>query len=161
MGSGKTAVGRWLSEKYGWPFFDTDFLIQQKAKKSISEIFESLKEEGFRALEHEVIRVLANVDKSIIATGGGALLDPTNEEILRKNGYLVWLKIKPETAFKRIPDPKTRPLLNRPDSKSFLPLLMTQREPVYKRCHAAIDVDELTIQQAADKVLESFKKAHP
>src|ERR1700688_4782034 len=91
MGTGKTAVGRHLAAELHVRFVDADTTIAKKAGKPIKDIFATQGEAAFRGLERDVIAELAGQDKTIIATGGGALLDSHNRDHLQKNGVLVCL----------------------------------------------------------------------
>src|SRR5947208_6951434 len=91
MGTGKTAVGRYLAADLHAPFIDLDTVIAKKAGASIKEIFATQGENAFRALECQTIAEIAHQDKTVIATGGGALSDSKNRELLESNGVLVCL----------------------------------------------------------------------
>ena len=89
--SGKSTVGKLLSEKLGRKFIDTDILIEEKAKKSIPEIFSEYGERGFREIEAEVIREASAITGAVIATGGGAVLREDNVDALKRNGRLYFI----------------------------------------------------------------------
>jgi shikimate kinase len=103
-GCGKSTVGQALAERLGWPFVDTDTLIQQRTGMTIREIFTDRAEEGFRDVEAKVIAEVARLGHHVISTGGGAVLRAENVEALRDSGKLVYLTAPPEILWKRIFD---------------------------------------------------------
>ena len=124
-GSGKSAVGKILTETTGKPLADTDLLIVEKAGKPISEIFREDGEPAFRDLESEIIRELSLQGGQVISTGGGAVLRPENVTLLRQNGRLFWLDRDPDSL---IPT-DDRPLA---DTSEKMKRLYQEREPVYR-----------------------------
>ena len=124
-GSGKSAVGKILTEATGKPLADTDQLIVEKAGKSIPEIFREEGEPAFRDLESEIIRELSLQGGQIISTGGGAVLRPENVTLLRQNGRLFWLDRDPDSL---VPT-DDRPLA---DTAAKMKKLYQEREPVYR-----------------------------
>lgn len=124
-GSGKSAVGRILSEKTGKPLADTDRLIVEKAGKSIPDIFRENGEPAFRDLESEVVREVSKQGGQVISTGGGAVLRPENVTALRQNGRLFWLDRNPDDL---VPT-DDRPLA---DTDAKMKQLYLEREPVYR-----------------------------
>ena len=124
-GSGKSAVGRILSEETGRPLADTDRLITERAGKSIPDIFREDGEAAFRDLEGDVILDLAKAGGQVISTGGGAVLRPENVTALRQNGRLFWLDRDPEAL---VPT-DDRPLA---DTEAKMKRLYLEREPVYR-----------------------------
>jgi shikimate kinase len=101
-GTGKTVCGQLLAQRLGWAFFDTDEAIQERAGRSIRDIFAQDGEPGFRRLEAEVVRHAAKLDKAVVATGGGAVLDPANVAALREGSFVVHLSAGPEELARRI-----------------------------------------------------------
>lgn len=110
-GSGKTNLGKLIAKELEWDFVDLDNQIEKKELKTIPQI---VKEKGwkyFRIVEKEVVKDAAKLDKTVIATGGGAIIDKDNEKELKKNGKVIYLHIKPEVSAKRIINSKGRPPL--------------------------------------------------
>jgi len=93
--SGKTSVGKILAQKMGLSFVDTDELLVEKHGRSVSEIVRNDGWDGFRGLEQAVIQEVCAQDSTVIATGGGAVLDPANVSAMQHSGPVVWLKVKP------------------------------------------------------------------
>ena len=134
-GSGKSAVGRILSEKTGKPLLDTDRMITEKAGRPIPDIFREDGETAFRDLETAVIRDLSRQGGRIVSTGGGAVLRPENVAALRQNGRLFWLNRNPDAL---VPT-DDRPLA---DTAAKIKQLWSEREPVYRA--AADEIIDVT-----------------
>ena len=132
MGTVKTTVSSTLSKITGLKEIDVDAYIVEKAKMSISEIFEKYGEEYFRNLETESLREIANNKNQIISCGGGAVLKDENVDILKNSGTIVLLTATPETIFDRVKDHTHRPILNNDMSLSHVKSLMEKREPRYQ-----------------------------
>lgn len=133
MGAGKSTVGRLLAKRLGWSFVDTDAVIGAEAGRSIPAIFAAEGEAGFRAREAAVIAAVAAQDRQVIATGGGAVLNPTNRAALRQSGLVFWLDVPPEELYARAATDgvATRPLLAGPDPLGRLQALATERAEAY------------------------------
>ena len=146
-GCGKTTLGRRLALRMNRPFIDTDDLISEQTKLKLSpkEIGEQMGEAAFRKLEKEVIFSLSSIENSIIALGGGAVLDPENVEHLQKIGELIYLKVGEDTLKKRMM------LENIPSflKNTNLEVLFQERKPIYESIPARwIDIDGLEIPAA-------------
>jgi shikimate kinase len=133
MGSGKTAVGRQLARELGRPFFDTDVEIERRTGVDIPYIFEKEGEAGFREREREMIETLCAERNAVVATGGGAILDPHNRACLTASGIVVFLRTEVEEQLKRTRRARTRPLLMADDPRKVLNRLMEQRQPIYEQ----------------------------
>ena len=110
-GSGKTTVGKILAKKLKWKFVDLDKEIEKEEKMKIKDIVELKGWEYFRAKEAEVTKKVAQLDKKIISTGGGTIIDKDNEVELKKNGKVVYLYVQPDTCADRILNDSNRPSL--------------------------------------------------
>ena len=145
-GSGKSAVGRILAGRTGWPLADTDQLVTEKAGKPIPDIFREDGEPAFRDLESSVIRDLAKTGGQIISTGGGAVLRPENVTALRQNGRLFWLDRDPGAL---VPT-DDRPLA---DTEEKMKQLYLAREPVYRAAADEIIPVSGTPEDTAARIL--------
>jgi shikimate kinase len=117
MGAGKTTVGTLLAARLGLPFTDSDQVIEQRAGRSVRQIFAEDGEPAFRALEHQVIAELLDGPPIVLALGGGAAEHPQTQNKLA-NAKVVYLHVSYEQALRRVGgdrDPESRPLLARPD----------------------------------------------
>ena len=154
MGTGKTVVGRRLAGALGVPFVDTDTLIEEKTAKSIPELFETRGETGFRAVEKEVIRGLADGERRVVATGGGAVLDRDNFEVLRSLGPVVHLSAPASTILARTKgDAGVRPLLAGSDPLERIRTLQRERAPFYGQADHEVDTSRQTIDETVEMVM--------
>ena len=125
MGAGKSSIGRRLAARLGIPFVDADTEIESAAGMSIPEIFEKHGEPYFRAGEARVIARLLDSEPSVLATGGGAVMDPRTRELIGEKGISVWLSADVDVLVKRTKRRTDRPLVEK--IKELMPL----REPFY------------------------------
>jgi len=117
-GSGKTKIGKLLGEKLNLPSIDLDKEIEKAENCSITEIVKDYGWEYFRKKEKEAVKKTSNISDVIISTGGGAIIDPENQKILKKDATVIYLKRSPEDCYKWIKNKKDRPLLT--DEKDLL-----------------------------------------
>lgn len=160
MGSGKSTIGRQISKSLGWPFYDSDQVIEEKEKMTVEAIFREKGEPAFRAAEKAVIASLAAQDDCVLATGGGAPCHEDNWKAFGANSFVVWLKVKPETLYERLvrPTAKVRPLLKDAGlTPEKVAALLTEREKHYGRAHWTLETEGLTPQQSAEKIVQAFK----
>ena len=163
MASGKTRTGEILSRLIGWELVDADVELASRAGRSIPEIFEEDGEPAFRDLERALIQELAAGLGKVIAAGGGAFVDPDNQEQMLRNGLVVCLRAKPETIHRRITQAESggaaaRPLLAGAPPLERIEALLAQRAEAYSRAHYSIDTDLLTSEQVAREVLKLFNE---
>lgn len=153
MGAGKTTVGRRLAKTLGWDFIDLDDRIVQQAGMSIAEIFRRSGETAFRALESRLTGELSSVDRTVIAPGGGWILDPANSERLPPLTCTVWLRVSAEEAVRRIRSTGAeRPLLAGTDPVAVAATLMERRRARYAAADVVIDVDGLAPAEVVDQI---------
>jgi shikimate kinase len=131
-GSGKSTVGRHLARRLGWPFLDTDQVIEQRLGLSIREFFEREGEEPFRDMEQAVIDELTAGEPCVLSTGGGAVLRPVNRGHLRQRSHAIYLHSLPEDVFRRLRHDRNRPLLQVADPLTRLRDLYALRDPLYR-----------------------------
>ena len=133
MGTGKTAVGRLLAQETGKAFLELDALIEERAGTSIAEIFRREGEIAFREKEIAAVREVTGRPDTVIACGGGVVLNTINTERLRTFCHIVCLTASPEAVIRRCSDDDTRPLLAGPDRMQIIQQLLRYRRPFYTR----------------------------
>ncbi|MBE5740257.1 MAG: shikimate kinase [Clostridiales bacterium] len=156
MGAGKTTIGIKIAELTGRRWYDTDGLIVDKHGK-ISDIFEYYGEAHFRKLETDIVKDLAKKDGLVISTGGGLVLKKENNEVLQKNGKIVFLRATLDTLSKRLKVDGERPLLQTSTEsiRDRLARLLAERSPIYE--HVAdyiVDVDGKTPEEIAKEIVQ-------
>jgi shikimate kinase len=133
MGAGKSTIGRQLAAAMGFEFQDSDQEIQERTGVDIPTIFEFEGEAGFRHRESQVIDELTQQQQLVLATGGGAVLDPNNRRHLAGRGLVVYLYCSPEQQYQRTCRDRNRPLLQTEDPLQKLRDLMEKRDPLYRQ----------------------------
>jgi len=159
MGVGKTVVGKVLAKKLGKNFIELDSLIEQRARKSIADIFQQDGEIAFREREIEVTREVSRGENLVIACGGGIVLNKINIDRLRQQSRIVCLTALPEVILKRVSsDGGKRPLLKATDRDLNVRELLEFREPFYERvADITIDTSKLDINAVAEQIIEKLK----
>jgi shikimate kinase len=148
MGAGKSSIGRRLAGTLDIPFVDADTEIEKAAGMTIPEIFESQGEDYFRAGEARVIARLLDSGPCVLATGGGAFMNPQTRALVRDRGFSVWLKADLDVLLKRVKRRADRPLLKTDDPAATLEKLIVERYPVYAEADVTVmsrDVPHETI----------------
>ncbi|HEX7770413.1 MAG TPA: shikimate kinase [Dokdonella sp.] len=131
MGAGKTTVGRQIAELFRMPFLDLDHEIEAHTGAAVALIFELEGEEGFRRRERAQLLELAARNGIVLATGGGAVLDEQNRQVLRRRGFVIWLDASVDAQLARLSRDRQRPLLQAPDRRERLERLADVRNPLY------------------------------
>lgn len=160
MGSGKTTIGSLLAEKLGLTFRDTDHLIEEQEKKSVSQIFLDEGEDAFRAIEKRVLRNELLTDETVLALGGGAPISLDAQSALRAiSSYIIFLDISLSTVVPRIGFNRDRPLLlNNP--RGQWQTLMEARRPIYEAlADVTINVDDKSEEEIVTIALSSLEEA--
>ena len=160
MGTGKTVVGKVLAKKLNKGFVEMDSLIEQKAGRSIPEIFQQDGEVVFRELEIEVTKEVSSKENLVIACGGGVVLNKINIDRLRNGSIIVYLTASLRVILKRVlSEEGKRPLLNVPNKISEIKRLLKFREPFYERAaDIKIDTSNLDIDAIAKQIIEKLKE---
>ena len=155
MGTGKTVVGKALAEKLGRSFVELDLLIEQRAGKSIPNIFREDGEATFRELEIEITEEIAKDKNLIIACGGGIVLNKINIERLRKSARMVYLTASPGVILKRVTSEEgQRPLLEMANPALTIDEMLSFRMPFYERAaNIKIDTSKLDINAVAEEII--------
>lgn len=155
MASGKSTVGPILARRLGWRFVDLDQLIEERTRMSIPVIFEVYGEDVFRLLEAVLTREVAGRDRTVLAPGGGWVLRPELLDELDRDALVVWLRITPEEALRRVRrGPANRPLLAAGDPLSTAAKLLSAREPYYRVASHVVDVDERDPEDIASDIAD-------
>jgi shikimate kinase len=157
MGAGKTRVGRRLAERLDLPFLDTDHEIEAETGKTIAELFAHIGEPAFREGERRTIARLMLRPASIIATGGGAFIDPRTRADMLESGLVVWLRADLDTLVARTARSNKRPLLNGVDREAKLAELMALRYPVYAEAHLTVESRHGPVEQTVNAVLAALR----
>lgn len=159
MGTGKTAVGKYLGRLLGLPFIDSDHEIERTAGVDIPYIFEEEGEAGFRRREREVVAELCQREPIVLATGGGAILDPENRRVLKENGVVIFLQTSIQQQLQRVGNGRGRPLLKggREGLLARLEQLRAVREPLYQQtADVIISTDNRRVPKVADLILREL-----
>ena len=156
MGSGKSSVGRRLAKRLGLPFTDADAEIVKAAGCSIEDIFELYGEDAFRDGERRVIARLLGDGPQVLATGGGAFMDPATRASIGDHGVSVWLRADLDVLVKRIARRSGRPLLKNGDPREILKGLMETRDPLYAQADIAIDTGDEPPDVTVDRIVDSL-----
>jgi shikimate kinase len=160
MGSGKTAVGRYLSRLLDMPFYDSDTEIERRTGVDIPFIFEKEGEPGFREREREAIEALTAMDRIVLATGGGAIIRPENRRYLADRGCVVYLETSVAQQAERVKQGHRRPLLTNVDPSIKLEQLMAQRAPLYVEiADIVVTTDGRKVRNVAEEILHEMECA--
>src|SRR2546423_297562 len=143
-GAGKTTVGAMVAEKLGRTFLDFDAEIERREGMPISQIFGERGEQGFRQLERKITEELRDFGNMVLAPGGGWATDPDVVALIRPPAGMIYLRVRPETALKRLAGAAgSRPLLNRPDPLAELQKLFEARRQIYQSADHEIGTELL------------------
>jgi shikimate kinase/3-dehydroquinate synthase len=163
-GTGKSLVAKEVARRLNWDFLDTDDEIVEQTGKPIAEIFRQDGEGKFRELERDTIRKACQQKQTVIAIGGGAIVDPQNYELLAKTGVIVCLEAKPETIYERLfraaarsPETEVRPLLATDNPLERIRQLKASRQPYYAKADWTIHTNGLSISEVAEEVIRASK----
>lgn len=157
MGTGKTSVGKILSQRLGFTLVDVDSEIEREQKTTITDIFRQLGETAFRDMESDIIKRLSTLTNAVLSTGGGAVLRAENMEALRENGIIVCLSASPETILRRTGTAKNRPLLQTGNPLQKIIELYEFRRPYYEKADIIIDTDNMGPLQVAEEIIKAIE----
>ncbi|MBM3557017.1 MAG: shikimate kinase [Alphaproteobacteria bacterium] len=159
MGAGKSSIGRRLAQRLGVAFVDADEEIEKAAGMTISEIFDHDGEAVFRDGERRVIARLLTGPVGVLATGGGAFMDPNTRTLIRDKAISIWLKAELEVLLKRVLRRSNRPLLRNGDPRDILRKLMNQRYPVYAEADITVETGEGPHEAVIDTIVAALERA--
>ena len=158
MGVGKSTVGRRLARRLGLPFVDSDSAIEDAAGYTAAEIFERYGEQDFRDGERRLVARLIDGEVRVIATGGGAFVDPRTRQLLNERAITVWLDAPVEILAERTSKRDTRPLLRTADPKATLERLLELRRPAYAEAHIHVKSGDGAHKEVVDQILQALEE---
>lgn len=160
MGSGKTTVGRALAKDLGLQFYDLDWYIESRRRKTIPQLFAERGEEGFREIEHNMLHEVAEFEDIVLSCGGGTPCFYDNIDYMNSLGEVIWLKADPEVLYKHLLMGKTeRPLLKGKSPEELIIFIREQlekREPFYSKARHVLNVN---LMDTYEKINISVTKA--
>jgi shikimate kinase len=156
MGAGKTRIGRRIATRLELPFVDSDSVIEAAAGETIEEIFANRGERVFREGERRVILRLLSGPVHVLATGGGAFMDPFTRAAIAERGVSVWLRADLEVLTARVARRRNRPLLKAGDPRTILAELIERRYPVYGEADLIVDSSEGSPDVTAARVIAAL-----
>lgn len=158
MGAGKSAIGRRLAQRLDLPFVDADQEIEKAAGCTIEQFFERFGEPEFRDGERRVIARLLDQPPHVLATGGGAFMDPRTRTLIRERAISIWLRAELPVLLERVGRRQNRPLLKRGDPKEVLERLIEQRHPVYAEADITVDTRDAPADVTTGEVLSALDR---
>jgi shikimate kinase len=156
MGAGKSSIGRRVALRLGIPFVDADVEIEKAAGMTITDIFATRGEGDFRAGEARVIARLLDTGPQVLATGGGAFMNPDTRGLIAAKGVSVWLKAEFEVLMRRIRRRHDRPLLKTDDPAARLKQLMVERYPIYALADVTIHSREVPHDKIVEEIVDAL-----
>ena len=157
MGSGKTTAGRSLAEKLNFQFIDMDIFIENRQRKTVSEIFSQNGEEDFRIIEHKALQELSSFENVVVSTGGGTPCFHNNMDLMNKSGFTVYLEVTPEELMKRLQNGiNKRPLLKNKTTEErlyFITENMKKRDLYYTQAKLILDAEGNNIDHIVDNLI--------
>ena len=157
MGVGKSSIGKRLAKQLGIPFADSDHEIELAAGCTISQLFAEHGEESFRDGERRVVARLVGGGPIVLATGGGAFVDPQTRAMLNKQAITVWIDAPIEVLVERVSRNDNRPLLREGDPKEILARLAEQRRPAYSQAHIRVVSGRGSHGEVVDAIVEAVR----
>ena len=161
MGTGKSCVGRLTAEHLHLTYLDTDHVIEARAGKSISDIFQQDGEPAFRDWERRIVEELTHRDRTVIATGGGLPVGEGNLDSLKTHALVVCLWASPELLWERVRYAHSRPLLQDPDPQAKIRSLLAAREPFYRQADVMVSTERHSVAEIAQQVVTQFRARQP
>ena len=156
MGAGKTKIGHRLASRLNLPFFDSDIEIERAAGETVEEIFRHRGESVFRAGERRVIARLLAQPTHVLATGGGAFMDPATRALIACRGVSVWLRAELDVLVARVARRNNRPLLQTRDPRAVLAELIERRHPIYAEADVIVDSGEGPLEFTTTRVIAAL-----
>lgn len=160
MGTGKSTIGRRCAHALGYTFRDTDRIVEIDAGMSVADVFATRGEEGFRRLEAMAIRRVASFRRTVVATGGGAVLRPSNVRELQRRGVIVLLDVAPSEIVARVSRSSKRPLLEGAEDRTtrVMEMLDARKDAYESAADVVVSTTGLSVAEASDLVLLAFRE---
>jgi shikimate kinase len=158
MGTGKTTVGQIVAARLDWPFVDTDSLIEARRGRTVPAIFAQEGEAAFRQLERALCQELIGWQRTVIATGGGIVIDPANRANLARAGLVVCLEAPADEIVRRLADQTDRPLLAGVDPAQRVTDLLARRAEAYHALPHRVNTVGLTPENVAERIIALWER---
>ena len=162
MGAGKTTIGKALAQELGVPFYDLDWYIETRMRRTIKQIFDEKGEEGFRRIEHNMLHEVAEFENVVVACGGGTPCFYDNIDYMNSQAQVVYLKASPEVLYEHLQmGRRVRPLLlgKSPDEvRTFIVEQLAKREEFYSKANHTLNVDLLDNFTKIQTTIENLRK---
>ena len=156
MGSGKSAIGKMLSERIGVPLSDTDKIIEKEVGRTIYQIFSDLGEKYFRQVEEKVVGRVLNETAHIISTGGGSILSPKTRKAIKSKSFSIWVQCNVDIISKRIHDQEKRPLLKNKNILDTLVKKNKERIKFYRQADSHIVNENSNIEMTVEAIVDEL-----
>ena len=160
MGAGKSSVGRKLATRLRVPFCDADVEIETAAGCSIAEIFDRFGEAEFREGERRVILRVLREPPHVLATGGGALMDPITRAQIAEDAVSVWLRASVDLLLARLARRDSRPLLRHGNPRETISRLLAEREPLYAQSDLIVDTESGPHANTVERIVDALREKH-
>lgn len=158
MGAGKSSVGKFLAQQLNLDFYDTDEELEKRTGVDIGWIFDLEGEEGFLARESTVIDELTQLDHIVLATGGGSVIEKSNQLFLKERGTIIYLEVSLEYQGTRTLNESRRPMLRVSNRQEVLEKLQLEREPIYEElADFRVQTDKRGVKAVADDIIKFLK----
>lgn len=166
MGSGKSTIGPIVANTLGWDFFDLDYVIEQNNGMKVKDIFAEKSEEYFRQLEFETLKLIIPGGNKIISLGGGTITNQKSMKLIKDNGLLVYLKVTPAEALKRLKFKRDRPVLLQGLGENFtedellknIEEVFEKRKQIYENADAVFNTGSVKIGKTVDELINYINK---
>lgn len=159
MGAGKTTIGRFLADNLNLEFIDLDTEIEARCGANIPWIFDVEGEAGFRKRESRILEEVTTRNGILLATGGGAVLDKNNRELLKQRGYVAYLSASVEQLLERTANDRNRPLLQVDDPREVIEKLIAERDPFYREvADLVVATEKRKPQVVADDIVAEVRQ---
>lgn len=158
MGAGKTTIGRRLAARLNLPFVDADTEIELAAGCSIEDFFAAHGEAAFRDGEHRVIMRLLEGPVHVLATGGGAFMDPRTRAQIARKGLSIWLRADLDLLLQRVSKRTNRPLLKTADPRATLERLLAERSPIYAQSDIVVDSADIPHDAVVNAIVTALSE---